>query len=87
MKTRVRRAVRPLVTEPEGAVVPRSAPSSDAGGLAPVDATDPCPHAPDRSPAASRARFRWAQVLARVYEIDPRRCPAGHRREALVVGR
>ena len=60
---------------------------TDASALAPVDGSDPCRHTPDPSPSAARARSRWAQLLARVYEIDPLRCPAGHRREALVVGR
>ena len=44
----------------------------------PVAGTDPCRHAQDRSPAAARARSRWAQLLARVYEIDPLRCPSCH---------
>ena len=51
---------------------------TDASDLAPVGGTDPCRHAPDRSPAALRARSRWAQLLARVYEIDPLRCPSCH---------
>jgi len=33
-----------------------------------------CDHGPDRGP-----RRRWAQLLARVYEIDPLRCPSCHR--------
>jgi hypothetical protein len=32
-----------------------------------------CPHATDRGP-----RRRWAQLLARVYEVHPLRCPACH---------
>jgi hypothetical protein len=41
-----------------------------------------CPHATDRGP-----RRRWAQLLTRIYEVHPLRCPDGHRREALVSGR
>lgn len=38
------------------------------------DATGPaCGHATDRGP-----RRRWAQLLARVYEVHPLRCPACH---------
>ena len=52
----------------------------DAGSDASDGTTGPsCDHATDRGP-----RRRWAQLLARVYEVHPRRCPAGHRREALV---
>ena len=60
---------------------------TEASAKAPVAGTDPCRLARDRSPSASRARSRWAQLLAQVYDIDPLRCPGGHRREALVMGR
>jgi hypothetical protein len=47
----------------------------DAGLDAPDGATAlSCDHATDRGP-----RRRWAQLLARVYEVHPLRCPAGHR--------
>jgi len=46
----------------------------DAGLDAPDGATAPsCDHATDRGP-----RRRWAQLLARVYEVHPLRCPACH---------
>ena len=52
----------------------------DPSGLvpSPVDGTDPCRQSQDRSPSAARARSLWAQLLARVYEIDPLRCPGCH---------
>ena len=46
----------------------------DAGSDAPDGSTSlSCSHAMDRSP-----RRRWAQLLARVYEVHPLRCPACH---------
>jgi hypothetical protein len=46
----------------------------DAGLAAPDGATAPsCDHATGRGP-----RRRWAQLLARVYEVHPLRCPACH---------
>ena len=51
---------------------------ADDSDLPPVAGTVPCPHTTDRSPSAARARSRWAQLLARVYEIDPLRCPSCH---------
>ena len=46
----------------------------DAGSDAPDGTTGPsCDHATDRGP-----RRRWAQLLARVYEVHPLRCPGCH---------
>lgn len=48
--------------------------TEDAGSNPPGGATGPtCDHATDRGP-----RRRWAQLLARVYEVHPLRCPACH---------
>jgi hypothetical protein len=51
--------------------------AEDAGSHRPdgcTGATGPsCDHASDRGP-----RRRWAQLLARVYEVHPLRCPACH---------
>ena len=50
----------------------------DVDDLDPASATTPasggtCTHSADRGP-----RRRWAQLLARVYEVHPLRCPACH---------
>ncbi|MDZ7779974.1 MAG: transposase zinc-binding domain-containing protein [Gemmatimonadota bacterium] len=63
------RALTPILQRRDAEEV---ASSSEPAG----DATAPgsvCDHGPDRGP-----RRRWAQLLARVYEIDPLRCLACH---------
>jgi hypothetical protein len=49
------------------------APTADGDATAPAIAAEP---APER---ASPARIRWAILLARIYDVLPLLCPAGHR--------
>jgi len=70
-----------------GVFAPHSSWRSDVVRFARETTQDPEPHAlpspPGATPApcahgASRARSRWARLLARVYEVDPLRCPSCH---------